>query len=449
MNNEEKYIHSLKYSDISRALSRDFFKVFCVNTSTDFFVEFIPHENDEALDVNRKGESFKEIVNYLVESAFSLDMDIVRAAITKNNILKVLTDGDAFTLNYRMMLENKAVYVRVKATWINNNDFTHILFAISNTDAHMQRLAMYERDAEKNLTYAAVSEALAADYDCIYYVDSKSGEFTEFKSSEDYKELNLDQSGSDFFNYFRTDFLSFIFEDDRDIFLKAFEKENLLKVLSVDRVFILTFRMLIKNRPTYIRIKVTKMLGDDNNHLVIGATNVDGSMKRKMQYEKMKEIANMDSLTGVKNKHAYVVAENIIDREIEQGNSDPFAVVVCDVNGLKIVNDTLGHKAGDQYINDACSLICEAFKRSPVYRIGGDEFAVLLKGADLKNKEKLIDEINQRVEENQKRGKVVVSIGVSDYVKGEDKKVSAVFERADALMYERKAQLKGKPGNRT
>ena len=70
-------------------------------------------------------------------------------------------------------------------------------------------------------------------------------------------------------------------------------------------------------------------------------------------------------------------------------------VAVCDVNSLKAVNDTLGHKAGDEIIRRACSLICNTFKHSPVYRIGGDEFAVILSGRDYERRQELLSEMEE------------------------------------------------------
>ncbi len=172
---------------------------------------------------------------------------------------------------------------------------------------------------------------------------------------------------------------------------------------------------------------------------------------RKLSAERLEEeketsrtfqnMANTDALTGVRNKLAYSENEAAIDSRIESGELDNLGVVIGDINGLKHVNDTIGHAAGDQLIKDACNLICRCFKYGAVFRIGGDEFTVLLQGKGFDTMPEAISELNRIVEENIKTNDVVVSIGYSTYGP-DDKHLSDVFERADKLMYERKAELK-------
>ena len=141
--------------------------------------------------------------------------------------------------------------------------------------------------------------------------------------------------------------------------------------------------------------------------------------------------------------HAFVDWEQKLDMRIgEREEGLEFAIVVLDVNGLKHVNDTLGHKAGDRYIKAACQLICRIFDHSPVFRIGGDEFTVILERNDYQNRDELIQQFRTEVEENLRTGDVVISEGVSLFDATTDGNVQVVFERADSLMYERKMQLK-------
>ncbi len=154
-----------------------------------------------------------------------------------------------------------------------------------------------------------------------------------------------------------------------------------------------------------------------------------------------KDMANTDSLTGIRNKHAYTENEKIINRQIQAGDIQNVGIVIGDINGLKHVNDTFGHAAGDKLIKDACSLICEYFKQGAVFRIGGDEFTIILQGKGYESMLEVIDELNRKVEDNIKEDSVVVSIGYSVLEQG-DKHLKDVFERADKMMYERKKELK-------
>lgn len=156
----------------------------------------------------------------------------------------------------------------------------------------------------------------------------------------------------------------------------------------------------------------------------------------------IRNIANTDPLTGVKSKHAYTDWERDLNAEIADGTAVPFAMVVCDVNGLKHINDTLGHQAGDAYIQEACRMVCEIFLHSPVFRIGGDEFTVCLQGRDYENREELMKDLHDQSLAHISTGGAVISGGMSAFRSGQDTAVRPVFERADARMYAEKQLLK-------
>ncbi|MBR0410175.1 MAG: EAL domain-containing protein [Eubacterium sp.] len=153
--------------------------------------------------------------------------------------------------------------------------------------------------------------------------------------------------------------------------------------------------------------------------------------------------ANIDPLTGVRSKNAYLFKEKQINASISTGEAGDFAVAVCDVNGLKKINDTLGHKAGDDYICKACRMVCEIFQHSPVFRVGGDEFVAILTGRDYESRKDLMQILHDRSVVHISSGDAVVSGGISDFDPEKDGSFHDVFERADALMYEEKQLLKG------
>ena len=206
-----------------------------------------------------------------------------------------------------------------------------------------------------------------------------------------------------------------------DLAMRGIYHSNIRSTFVVVALFVLSITMLI------------------SNFMII--------RKRESVHEKelgkARTIANTDPMTGVKSKHAFTEFEKNLNLQISEGRTAPFAVVVCDVNGLKHVNDTQGHKAGDEYIRSACRMICLLFKHSPVFRIGGDEFVVVLRNSDYENRLQIMADLNRQSEYNQNHGGVIVAAGLSEFDVSHDSSMAFAFERADALMYTRKKELKG------
>lgn len=162
-------------------------------------------------------------------------------------------------------------------------------------------------------------------------------------------------------------------------------------------------------------------------------------LKVKINY--INNLAYSDKLTGVKNNTAYLQEVAFIKNDILQKKAD-FSVFVIDVNGLKYINDNFGHEVGNELIIKVTQMIAEVFGEENIYRIGGDEFAVIL--CDFPEKEceryeKAFDEIV----ENQK-GKIwaSASIGYATYNKKMDSTYESVFNRADEDMYDKKVRMK-------
>ena len=121
--------------------------------------------------------------------------------------------------------------------------------------------------------------------------------------------------------------------------------------------------------------------------------------------------------------------------------------MVLDLNYLKEMNDMHGHDAGNKLIVKAARLISDTFKRSPVFRIGGDEFVVILQNRDLKDCEELFESFDQDctdtfVETDEEKIVLSIAKGFSRYDPAQDKKFLDVFNRADEEMYKNKRVMK-------
>ncbi len=164
----------------------------------------------------------------------------------------------------------------------------------------------------------------------------------------------------------------------------------------------------------------------------------------KRHISDLKRRVYVDALTSVRNKGGY--ADYI--QKLQDMMDDPkepleFAFCVCDCDNLKLINDTYGHDKGDLYLKAACRLICRVFKHSPVFRIGGDEFAVILQNDDYQNREELVSRFRKaRKEICETAGnpweQVNVALGMAVYDPEIDPAVIDVARRADRLMYENK-----------
>ena len=159
---------------------------------------------------------------------------------------------------------------------------------------------------------------------------------------------------------------------------------------------------------------------------------------------KARKETNTDPLTGVKNRHAFFEWQENIENRIESGDRRAFAVVVCDVNDLKRVNDTLGHEAGDECIRTASARICRIFSHSPVFRFGGDEFVVILEGEDYDRNEELMAQLAEYSKEAPANNENSIAAGIALYDPDRHSSMHAVFEAADTAMYAQKKIMKGR-----
>ena len=161
----------------------------------------------------------------------------------------------------------------------------------------------------------------------------------------------------------------------------------------------------------------------------------------------LNELAIKDSLTGIRNKTGYDKEVQKIEWEIADGLTE-FGVVMIDLNFLKRINDTYGHDKGNLSIITLCRIVCHIFEHSPVFRIGGDEFVVILKGHDLRHVDELTAEFSRQLAERQENSdleyweKTSAAIGYAIYDPGIDSAYDNVFKRADSEMYKHKKAMK-------
>jgi diguanylate cyclase (GGDEF)-like protein len=165
----------------------------------------------------------------------------------------------------------------------------------------------------------------------------------------------------------------------------------------------------------------------------LSLSNVGESFYRKLAY--------LDYLTGVHNRLSYEQRLSSCKILIEQGRS--ISLLMLDINDLKKINDTLGHKAGDDYIINTANAIKDMLGTlGELYRIGGDEFAVIIVDRDQKEIDKVLDLLRQ--DKRPVLGKLTFSCasGAATFTPGLDRNLHDLAHRADEEMYGEKRRQK-------
>lgn len=172
----------------------------------------------------------------------------------------------------------------------------------------------------------------------------------------------------------------------------------------------------------------------------------DALTREKEQSEKLdfiQKVAYTDPLTGVKSKHSYVEFEAHIDTLIREKKITEFGILLFDLNDLKVINDTYGHETGDKYIVKSVEIIKRFLPGEDIYRYGGDEFVVPLRGDAYRERFAILDKFNAFIDENLNTNEPIIAAGLSDFVPERDNTLDVVFAKADERMYARKKALKG------
>ena len=345
-------------------------------------------------------------------------------------------------MTYRLITETGSTYVTMKVSRMEDDD-RFIIIAVTDTDDEIRQRQAAERAKEEHIAYTRLN-ALVGDFLCVYVVVPETGRYREFSSTEGYEFFNQAKEGKDFFATTREAVRKYNHPEDLPRFLSLFTKENILAEIERSGIFSLTYRLVADGKATYVQLRAAMVNEKEGRRLVVGINDIDASVRQEEDYarrlEQAQTKASIDALTGVKNKHAYLEAEEKLNRQIAEGAIPEFAITILDVNDLKKVNDIEGHQAGDQYLRDACRIVCTVFKHSPVFRIGGDEFAVISQGNDYARIGELIQTVEDHNKEASRIGGIVIACGMAKY-EG-DERVAPVFERADQRMYENKNALK-------
>ncbi|MEQ3363005.1 GGDEF domain-containing protein [Raoultibacter massiliensis] len=161
---------------------------------------------------------------------------------------------------------------------------------------------------------------------------------------------------------------------------------------------------------------------------------------RRISNPAYKDLSNTDYLTSLRNRNAF-------DIDISNWEAEGAAIAgafVIDLDRLKLMNDRFGHSFGDEYLCAAAKLIEQLFERTgTVYRIGGDEFAVLCRELDEDRAHHLMSELEDKLAETALGNDMRLSLSCGFAIRKPGEALSNLVRRADVHMYEMKREHRG------
>ncbi len=431
------------YSHIAQALARGYIDLYYIDLNTEEYIEYRTDADGGSLTEARRGWHFFEVCQEEIEQlVYPEDQDAVKKALDRKTLVAELDRNNTFLMTYRLKDEHGPGYVSMRVTRFKDDERS-IILGVTDVDEQMKQRNWAARMKEEQVAYSRLS-ALAGDFLCVYVVVPETGRYREFSATKGFENFARLKEGMDFFADSREQGRRVIYPEDQNRFLSVLTRENVMKEIESHGIFTLSYRLMLDGVPSYVQLKAVMIEEEEGARLIIGINDIDTQIRQEEEYvrhlAKARMEANIDALTGVKNRHAYLLAEERLNGQIEDNNAPEFAIVLLDVNDLKKVNDTEGHKAGDRYLRDACKIICDTFKHSPVFRVGGDEFTVIAQGGDYACIEELVGQMGDHNSKAVRDGGIVIACGMARYEM--DQKVASVFERADQYMYENKSDLK-------
>ena len=217
-------------------------------------------------------------------------------------------------------------------------------------------------EKEEGLNQVAIT--LIEHYDCVYYVNLSTGHYTNLVYMKEMERINAPFYGDDFFSDLGKCTEQVIHQNDLDNFKLTFDKKLTKEQIANSKSFSVIYRVLIDGK--YVHMRHSVFLCNNQEYILCCLENIEEEFHKNEVLKKMleseKRMARFEELTGVRNKNAYKEFSESIDLKLKEDRNYRFGIIICDMNDLKLINDTRGHSFGDESIQKTSRMICTTFR---------------------------------------------------------------------------------------
>ena len=254
----------------------------------------------------------------------------------------------------------------------------------------------------------------------------------------------LNSNAASYFGYTQDELIGresmkLVYPEDREQL-----KKNVIDMLHGERVFPYEFRIITREGQIKWLMEMVTSISWEGKRAVLG--NSMDLTERKKTEEEIRSLSMTDQLTGLYNRRGFLtLAEQQL--KISERHKRDLLLFFADLDGMKWINDTLGHEEGDAALRDISVILKETFRATDIVaRIGGDEFAILAIDTTGVYPEvilaRLQNEIDMHNKKDSKGYKVSISMGTAYYDPQNPCSLDELMSRADKLMYEQKRRKK-------
>lgn len=394
-------------------------------------IEHASHQYQLILQANYSYDNF---INNLISSSIPEETQRARFIETfaRENLLNSYKAGESsIQCEYqRFMPDGTLKWVTTVIKMLAKPHTNETIAFTTTADTDMEHIS-------KELLEKVASQ----DYDYVIYLDAKNNSYRMFAS--DSKNTPLPpQICYVYESALKIHAYKYVIPEDIEYTIQCMLLKNLFEQLEKNDVYEFTVSSVEKDGSVRMKKVKYSYLDKKNKIMILSRTDVTDLYRQLQEYNKLRELANKDSLTGLYNKN-YFYAN--LAREI--GTPDAKWIFFIDLDDFKRVNDKLGHLMGDRIIRGVANILRGIFgEEAVVGRFGGDEFFVLLKNVSERivrdRAEEICSSLCFRYDNNAKRVAVHASVGVFFFK--EKIEVETVMHCADEALYQAKAMGKSK-----
>ena len=265
---------------VATALLIDYSSVYYIDLKTGRYECYSTNPGYQKLELLSSGEDFfRDCQRDVLAVVYPEDQQMVSDALRRESLLRQLRDKTTLSIVYRLMIDGRPVYHTMRILRDPSDEEDSLILGVLNVDESV-------RTEKATKTYNAIAKTLANRYATIYYVDLISHHYTEYSSSNDYRELEIPQEGSDFFEETRKNVLRVIHPEDLDKVLMISDKDFMVSATQSGKKHLVEYRLLMSDGAHHMRLMAVRV--DEGDHLIIALENIDEEVRSK---ETMKDIS--------------------------------------------------------------------------------------------------------------------------------------------------------------